>query len=74
MLCSATIATPPIAFTAIGSAHQRRHQDHAPPDHPDHTGQQIVRKVEIECPGDAKYRQLKQDEKGAPRQEKSDNA
>jgi len=44
-------------MAATGS-HQRRQQHHADAEHPDDAGQQVVREVKVERPGDADDGQL----------------
>jgi len=59
-LCSAIVADADDTDRSGPQPHERRHQDHAPADHPDDTREHVIREVEIERPRDAKHRQLEQ--------------
>jgi len=51
--------------------YQRRHQDHAPPNHPDDAGEQIVREVEVERPRHANDGELEQHQPHAPKEQEA---
>ena len=46
-------------------SHESGHQDHAPADHPDDTGQHVMGKVEVEGPRHPDHGQFEQHEPGA---------
>jgi hypothetical protein len=57
-----------------GKPHQCGHEHHAPADHPDHPGQQVVLEVEVEGPGHPDHRELQQDQPDAALEQEAGKA